>query len=60
LTSEPDQYQFTGGPFDFKVDRSGDVVSLVVIGDRGDIITQIDFNANRIGRVIDALRESSV
>jgi hypothetical protein len=44
-----------GGPFDFKVVRDGPTISLTVVGNKGDIVTQIDFRADRIDNVIRAL-----
>lgn len=44
-----------GGPFDFKVLRDGTMITLTVVGNKGDIITQIDFRADRIDNVISAL-----
>lgn len=49
--------EVTGGPFDIKVSRKGKTISLTVTRD-SDIVTQIDFNAERIGDVIQALIEA--
>lgn len=51
----PEPYAVTGGPFDFKVERAGRVIALRVIGDKGDLVTEIQFNAAKIDNVIAAL-----
>lgn len=47
--------EVSGGPFDFKVLRERDTISLQVNNSDGEIITQIDFNARKIDNVIHAL-----
>lgn len=51
-----DPMEVRGGPFDFRVARKDNVISLSVIGKHGDTITEIDFAANKIDHLIDALR----
>jgi hypothetical protein len=53
LATEP--YAVVGGPFDLRVRRVGNVISMIVNGDKGDLVTQIDFNAAKIDNVIAAL-----
>jgi hypothetical protein len=55
----PEPYTVVGGPFTLKIERTADVVSMIVNGDKGDLVTQIDFNAARIPSVVAALLRAS-
>lgn len=52
----PEPYAVRGGPFDIKVSRSDNTVTLKVVGDKGDPITTIQFHADSLPRFIEGLK----
>ncbi len=48
MSEVPEPYAVRGGPFDIKVSRSGNTVTLKVVGDKGDPITTIQFHSRSL------------
>lgn len=55
MSEVPEPYAVRGGPFDLKLSRKQDTVTLTVVGDKGDLVASINFSVSSVPRLIAAL-----
>ncbi len=56
MSDVPEPYAVRGGPFDLKLSRRKDTVTLTVVGDKGDLVASINFSVSSVPRFIAALK----